>query len=111
MPTRAHSRPNFLSTEEGGAWASKPSLLDLMHLRLARSSKILTGDRLAIMAGNYEGERVTRGAGLCHGVHVSFISPQDHARNRLLHALYAPRKRVSSTLRPLCGHRYARHWI
>ena len=59
----------------------------------------------------YEGEGVTRGAGLCHGAHVPFISPQDHARNRLLHALYAPRKRVSSTLRPLCGHRYARNWI
>ena len=87
------------------------SLLDLMRLRLARPSAILTGDRLTIMAGNYEGEGVTRGAGLCHGAHVSFISPQDHARNYLLHALYTPRKHVSSTLRPLYGHRYARYWI
>jgi hypothetical protein len=87
------------------------SLLDVMRLRLARLSAIPTGDRLAIMAGDYEGEGVTRGAGLCQGAHVPFIFPQDHARNRLLHTLYAPRKRVSSTLRPLCGHRYARHWI
>ena len=86
-------------------------LLDLMRLRLARPSAIPTGDRLTIMAGNYEGEGVTRGAGLCQGAHVLFISPQDHARNRLLHALYAPRKHVSSILRPLYGHRYARYWI
>jgi hypothetical protein len=64
---------------------------------IARPSAVLTRDRLAIPVGNYEGEGVTTGAGLCHGAHVSFISPQDHARNRLLHALYAPRKRVSST--------------
>src|SRR5215213_10937383 len=31
---------------------------------------------------------------------LSFISAQDHACNRLLHALYAPRKRLSSTLGP-----------
>jgi hypothetical protein len=31
---------------------------------------------------------------------MSFISTQDHARNNLLHALYAPRKRLSSTLGP-----------
>ncbi len=75
LPTRPHSRPNFPSTEGGGAWTSK-----------------LTGDRLPITAGNYEGEGVRSGAGLCHGAHVSFISPQDHARNRLIHDLYAQRK-------------------
>jgi hypothetical protein len=53
----------------------------------------------AIMAGNYEGEGVTGGAGLCHGVRASFISAQDHALNCLLRALYAPRKPASSTLR------------
>jgi hypothetical protein len=31
---------------------------------------------------------------------MSFISTQDHARNNLLHALYAPRKRLASTLGP-----------
>jgi hypothetical protein len=31
---------------------------------------------------------------------MSFISTQDHARNSLLHALYAPRKCLSSTLGP-----------
>src|SRR5215207_1475831 len=31
---------------------------------------------------------------------LSFISAQDHAYNHLLHALYAPRKRLSSTLGP-----------
>src|ERR671912_2808700 len=31
---------------------------------------------------------------------LSFISAQDHACNRLLHVLYAPRKRLSSTLGP-----------
>jgi hypothetical protein len=65
----------------------------------------------AITAGNYQGEGVTAGAGLCHGVRASFISAQDHARNCLLRALYAPRKPASSTLRPLCSHRYARYWI
>jgi hypothetical protein len=47
--------------------------------------------------------RLATGAGFCHRVRVSFISfisAQDHARNRLLHALYAPRKRLSSTLGP-----------
>src|SRR5215203_6041680 len=33
-------------------------------------------------------------------IHGSFISAQDHACNNLLHALYAPRKRLSSTLGP-----------
>src|SRR5215208_2195511 len=31
---------------------------------------------------------------------LSFISAQDHACNHLLHVLYAPRKRLSSTLGP-----------
>ena len=84
---------------------------DLMRPWLARPSATLTGDRLLIAVGNCEGERVTSGVRLCHGVRVPFISAQDHARNRLLHALYAPRKRLSSTLRPLCGHGYARYWI
>jgi hypothetical protein len=72
----------------------------LMRPWLARPSAILTGDRLAITAGNYEGEGVTGGAGLCHGVRASFISAQDQAPNGLLHALYAPRKPASSTLGP-----------
>ena len=33
-------------------------------------------------------------------VRGSFIPAQDHARNSLLHVLYAPRKRLSSTLGP-----------
>src|SRR5829696_6618525 len=33
-------------------------------------------------------------------IHGSFISTQDHACNNLLHALYAPRKCLSSTLGP-----------
>jgi hypothetical protein len=76
------------------------TLSDLMRPWLARPSATLTGDRLPIAAGNCEGERVTSGVRLCHGVRVPFISAQDHARNRLLHALYAPRKRLSSTLGP-----------
>jgi hypothetical protein len=65
------------------------TLSDLMRPWLARPSATLTGDRLPIAAGNCEGERVTSGVRLCHGVRVPFISAQDHARNRLIHALYA----------------------
>jgi hypothetical protein len=53
---------------------------------------------LAIAAGNCEGEGVRRGAGLCHGAYVSFISVQDHARNRLIHDLYAQRKDAQAGL-------------
>ncbi len=55
---------------------------------IAIPSAVLTRDRPVITAGSYEGEGVTSGA----GVRVSFIFAQDHARNRLIHALYAPRK-------------------
>jgi hypothetical protein len=57
------------------------TLSDLMRPWLARPSATLTGD-----------------VRLCHGVRVPFISAQDHARNNLLHALYAPRKRLASPL-------------
>jgi hypothetical protein len=57
--------------------------------------KIATADVLSRLSRLAQGS-VTG----CHRVGVSSIPPQDHARNRLLHALYAPRKRLASTLGP-----------
>jgi hypothetical protein len=66
-----------------------------MRPGLARPSPTLAGNRLAITAGIYEGEGNEWRRALSRDRFL-FISPQDDARNHLLHALYAPRKCVSA---------------